>query len=62
VYPEPDRETYVVETTTELERQIGKLRQTAQKYTGDALRSVRSGVDSVVNVENRFESMLMLLT
>ena len=57
VYPEPDKETYVVETTTELERQSSKLRQTAQKYTGEAFRSVRSGVDSVVNVEHRVESM-----
>ncbi|WFD27304.1 hypothetical protein MNAN1_002300 [Malassezia nana] len=53
--------TFVVETTTELERQISKLRQTVQKYTGAAFRSVRSGVDSVVDVENRVENRMSKL-
>lgn len=57
VYPEPDKPITVVETRTELERQMGLLRQKFQHYTGDMFRSLRSGIDSVVNAEHRVESM-----
>ena len=61
VYPEPDKPITVVETRTELERQMGLLRQKFQHYTGDMFRSLRSGIDSVVNAEHRVEVCLNLL-
>lgn len=58
VYPEADREITLVETSTELERQVGSLRRAIQRQTGDAVHKVKSGVNSVINVENRVESAL----
>ena len=50
MYPERDREVTVVETTTELERQVSRARQAVQQYTSGVLASVRSGVSSVIPV------------
>lgn len=56
VYPESDKPLVVVETETELERQIGNIRHAVQGYTRDALQTVRSGVDRVVQTEHKVES------
>lgn len=46
----------VVETSNELERQVGGIREAVQRSTRGALQSVRSGVDRVVNTEHKVES------
>lgn len=62
MYPEPDSPLRVVETTTELERQVGDLRQRVQAVARDGLQSLRGGVDRVVTMENkvgsRFDKLL----
>ena len=56
VYAEADKPLTVVETTTELERQVGNIRRTIQEYTRDSFQAVRSSVNKVVNAEHRVES------
>ncbi|WFC96168.1 hypothetical protein MBRA1_002824 [Malassezia brasiliensis] len=56
IYPQPDQPVTVVETSNELERQVGGIREAVQRSTRGALQSVRSGVDRVVNAENRVEN------
>lgn len=58
MYPERDREVTVVETTTELERQVSRARQAVQQYTSGVLASVRSGVSSVIHAEDKVEGTL----
>ncbi|KAI3624481.1 hypothetical protein CBS14141_002909 [Malassezia furfur] len=56
IYPQPDQPVTVVETSNELERQVGGIREAVQRSTRGALQSVRSGVDRVVNTEHKVES------
>lgn len=56
IYPQPDQPVTVVETSNELERQVGGIREAVQRGTRGALQSVRSGVDRVVNTEHKVES------
>ena len=58
MYPERDREVTVVETSTELERQVSRARQAVQQYTSGVLASVRSGVSSVIHAEDKVEGTL----
>lgn len=58
MYPERDREVTVVETTTELERQVSRARQAVQQYTSGVLASLRSGVSSVIHAEDKVEGTL----
>ncbi|WFC99631.1 hypothetical protein MYAM1_002376 [Malassezia yamatoensis] len=56
IYPRPDPPVTVVETSNELEHQVGKLRNAVQSTTRSAIGSVRSGVDRVVNTEHQVET------
>ena len=56
IYPEPDPPITVVETSTELERQVGAVRRIVQDYTRDAFQATRHSIDRVVDVENKVES------
>ena len=55
VYPEADKELTVVETHTELERQVSRARQAVQSFSAKFLGSVRSGVNSVIKTEDKVE-------
>lgn len=57
MYPEADKEVTVVETQTELERQVSRARQAVQSFSAKFLGSVRSGVNSVIKVEDKVEGM-----
>ena len=56
IYPHADPPVTVVETSNELEHQVGKLRHAVQSTTRSAIGSVRSGVDRVVSTEHQVES------
>lgn len=55
VYPQPDTPVTVVETTTELERQISAARAFVQGHTHGLLRAAREGVDRAIATENHVE-------
>ena len=55
MYPEADKELTVVETQTELERQVSRARQAVQSLSAKFLGSVRSGVNSVIKTEDKVE-------
>lgn len=55
VYPEADAPVTVVETTTELERQVSQARAFVQTHTRDLLRTARIGIDKAISAENHVE-------
>ena len=55
MYPEADKELTVVETHTELERQVTRARQAVQSFSAKFLGYVRSGVNSVIKTEDKVE-------
>lgn len=55
IYPQQDKEVTAVETSTELERQVGQVRQALQRLSSNLFGSIRSGVDSVVRIEDKVE-------
>lgn len=58
VYPQPDTPATVVETTTELERQISGARAFVQSHTHGLLRAAREGVDRAIATESHVESRI----
>ena len=57
MYPKQDKEVTAIETSTELEHQVARVRQAAQQFSGKLFGSIRSGVDSVVRMEDKVERM-----
>ena len=55
MYPEADKELTVVETHTELERQVSRARQAVQSFSAKFLGSDRWGVNSVIMTQDKVE-------
>lgn len=57
IYPEPERQLALVDTPSELERQIGAAREVATKTYRDSFAYVHGWVSKWIDVEHAVERM-----